>query len=269
MVSDEAAPPSCADVAGSDCCPAAAARRFCRAGLVAPGIGWRSPRPCSSALRMASRIDLGDCKASIAFVHPFDDRPRRVDGARPPQRAFRRRHELTVDVPVLPLTFRDTPPGVRIPFQCLETSFLSALSEVHPELEDERTVVGHRPLERGDALELSVEVGGSRTSVHAIEDGTGIPRAQKQADAASGRQIAPVPPIFRALTLFVRRLAVGAGHDPPRIHPFVQQVDGFSLARTVDAGEDDNHRKARTRQLTLRLEQLGAQRRDLRLELFL
>ena len=66
---------------------------------------------------------------------------------------------------------------------------------------------------------------------------------------------------------FVGRLGVAAGDDPPRIHPLVEQVDGFALARRVDAGKKDDDGKAGVQELTLRVQELVPELGDLRLEL--
>ena len=80
------------------------------------------------------------------------------------------------------------------------------------------------------------------------------------------RQVAPEAPVLRPLALLVRRRPVGPRHQPARIHPFVEQVDDFALARAVHPAKQDDHRRpAGLAQPGLFIEQLGAQGRDLRL----
>jgi len=79
---------------------------------------------------------------------------------------------------------------------------LSLFAQVHPELDDDRAIVGERALEGGHLVEQRVEfrlVGPSR---HAIENRRGVPCAEKDRHAPARGQIAPVPPQARTLTLF-------------------------------------------------------------------
>ena len=89
---------------------------------------------------------------------------------------------------------------------------------------------------------------------------------RKKPMPALRRQVAPEAPVLRPLALFVRRWPVGPRHQPARIHPFVEQVDDFALARAVHPAKQDDHRRpAGLAQPGLFIEQLGAQGRDLRL----
>ena len=68
-------------------------------------------------------------------------------------------------------------------FSSFRRCFLCALlPEMHPELEDERAVVGQRALEAGDPIELLVEVGASASAVDAIEH-----RAADTTSSGTGR----------------------------------------------------------------------------------
>src|SRR5687768_3448082 len=75
---------------------------------------------------------------------------------------------------------------------------LRALRQVHPELQDECTVVGQRPLEAENPIELLVELSGATAPVDAVEHGMRVPRAEKQADAPARRQVTPVAPVLGA-----------------------------------------------------------------------
>jgi hypothetical protein len=95
---------------------------------------------------------------------------------------------------------------------------------------------------------------------HALHDRLRVPGAEEDADPPLGRQRAPEAPVRRALGLFVRRRAEGAGADVPRVHPLVEQVDRFALAGAFDTGNQDQHRKAAVElQVVLRVQQRGAQ----------
>ncbi|MFO1113108.1 MAG: hypothetical protein U1E35_04310 [Rhodospirillales bacterium] len=43
--------------------------------------------------------------------------------------------------------------------------------------------------------------------------------------------------------------------DPPRVEPFIEDVDGLDLAALVDTAEDDDDREVRRAQQPLRFEQ--------------
>ena len=86
-----------------------------RSALVRPAVPWRGVaagtslqrRPLAAALRerLAHRVPdrRRHREASVGFVHPFDDRPRRCDRARSLQGALGGRDEPAVHPPVLPL----------------------------------------------------------------------------------------------------------------------------------------------------------------------
>ena len=225
-------------------------------------------RPGSRRDRLANRVSdpRRDSDAAKCLVDAFDDDPGRLNGAGAPERALGGRHELVIHLPVLPLALGHAPPGQLILLERPQPFLLFALPEVHPELEDEGAAVGQVALERGNSRQLPIELRDADSAVDAIEDGTRIPRAGEQPDATAWRQVAPVPPVLRPLALLVGGLMVGARHDPARVHPGVQEVDGLARTRAVDAGEDDNQRELRRRQLSLDFEQLRAKDRNLLLE---
>jgi len=62
----------------------------------------------------------------------------------------------------------------------------------------------------------------------------------------------------------VRRLAERGNADVARVHPFIQQIDGFTLAGAVDAGDQDHHRKSAIQeQVILHIQERFAQPRHL------
>ena len=135
---------------------------------------------------------------------------------------------------------------------------------MHPELDDDRAIVGQRSLEGGNLVEQRVEFRRAGAPCDAIENRRGIPGAEKDGDAPARGQVAPVPPQPRTLTLIARRVGIAPGEDPAGIHPLVEQVGRLALARCVDASEQDDHRERRgLEQLLLRGEQLRAQLRNL------
>lgn len=78
-----------------------------------------------------------------------------------------------------------------------------------------------------------------------------------------GRQLSPVAPGRRAGQFFVGLLVEGAHLDQARIHPFIEQLDGFALAGAFDAIDQHDHREASLLvQLELRFQQGLTQGRD-------
>jgi hypothetical protein len=130
-------------------------------------------RPSGFRKRLANGISdrRRDRDAAIRFVHAFDDSPWRLDRTRAPQGALGGRHELVVHPPVLPLTLRHAPPGQRVLLERSQALFLRALPEVHPELQDQRAVVGQVALERCNTGELPVELRRADAAIDAIEHG--------------------------------------------------------------------------------------------------
>ena len=151
--------------------------------------------------------------------------------------------EAVVELPVVPLLARDAPARERIAVQLLEPLLLRPLVEVHPELQDQRAVVGERPLELDDLVEARAELGAAQPPLDAIDERPGVPGAQEEADPPLRRQVAPEAPVLRPLALLVRRRAVCPRHQPARIHPFVEQVDDLALARAVHSAEEHDHRR--------------------------
>jgi hypothetical protein len=163
----------------------------------------------------------------------------------------------------------DAPARERFGGQGVQPGLLRGLRQVHPELEDERAVVGQRALEAEDALELLVELRRGPPPVDAVEDRPRVPGAEKEAHASARRQVAPEAPVLGALVFFFRQPPVGAGDDPAWIQPLAEQIDGLAFSGAVDAGKDDDHRERRGRQPPLHLEELGAQEGNARLVLLL
>ena len=112
-----------------------------------------------------------DRQASVGLVHAFDDRPGCNDGAGALQRALRGCHEAVVEAPVFPLQRAHPPSREGILYERPKARLLRRFRQVHPELQDQRAVIGECALEAGDALELLVEVGAAAAAVDAIEHG--------------------------------------------------------------------------------------------------
>ena len=203
---------------------------------------------------------------AIARVGALDHDPRRVGGAGLAQRAFAHLVELVVQPEMLPVALGHAPARLRVLLQCLQALLLALLGEVEPELEDERALVGEHLLEAHVLFHRLVERGVAGLAVGARQNRLRVPRAEEDANAALGRQLAPEVRHRRVPALVLGRLGQGVGGDVARVHPFLEQVDGLALAGAVHAVDEDEHGKARrVEQLVLRPEQRLAQLRQLAL----
>ena len=215
---------------------------------------------------LLERVEQGlrDRQVAIPGVGALHDDPRRVARARAEQRVLRDLPELVVQIEMLPVLRRHAPPRVLGLLQRPQALFLLLLGEVEPELQDQRALVGEHPLEPDDLLQLLVELPLIDIPVRAVEDRPRVPRAEEDPELALGRKRLPVPPVRRLLRLLAGGHAHRPRRDVARVHPRVQQVDRLALARAIDAADDDDDRKRRLLQDgSLRLQQRGAQRRDL------
>ena len=86
-----------------------------------------------------------------------DDQRRPVDLGGLGDGPLRGRDELVVHSPVLPLQLAHAPPREGIAFELLQPFLLSRSSKVHPELQDQGSILGKWPLEVGDPIELLIE----------------------------------------------------------------------------------------------------------------
>lgn len=177
------------------------------------------------------------------LVGPVDDEPRRATGAGPPYRTLGGACDATVQAQPPPLPIADPPPRQRVAPQRPHPLVLGLGVEVQPDLQDERPSVGEHLLQRRDALQATVERRLAGLPLHPIRERRLVPGAVKQTDLALRRQRTPIPPERRALELLVGRRTPGAGDNPARIHPFVEQVPGRAPAGRIDACQHDDHRE--------------------------
>ena len=129
-------------------------------------------------------------QAAIVLVAALDDHPGRLARCWCCGWPVRPQHEPLVHLPVLPVDLRDAPPCQGVLLQRLEPPALSLLVEMHPELADERPIVGQRPFELDDARELVLESDRPDAPMSAIEHAR-VPGPEEQADPAARRQLPP------------------------------------------------------------------------------
>jgi hypothetical protein len=104
-------------------------------------------------------------------------------------------------------------------------------------------------------------------SSDAIEQRLRVPGTQKEPDPTARRQRQPESPERRPLPLVLGGLIERPVHDPPGVHPLVEQAHGFALARAIDAAEDHDDRERGPLERALQVEQFPAQLRDFELVL--
>ncbi len=170
--------------------------------------------------------------------------------------------EFPVQLGVFPFEIGDVPARPGVAFQRFQALLLLPLRQMEPVLEQQHALVGEHLFQALDLADVTRELAVADFAQHPVQDRIGVPAAEENADPAFRRQRAPEAPLRRALALLVGRLCEGAGDDVARIHPLVQQVDRFALARALDAGDDDQDGEtAVLLEIELRLEQRVAQLR--------
>ena len=101
--------------------------------------------------------DAPDGQTAIVRIHALDDRPGCRAGTGTHNGPFRCRFEAVIDVPVVPVLLGDTPARQGVFFEFLQASFLFILAQVHPELENQRTIIGKGLLEGQDTIKPVIE----------------------------------------------------------------------------------------------------------------
>ena len=189
---------------------------------------------------------LPDSERPVPLVRSLDDGPRGFPGTGNAQGSFRGLSETVVQLEVVPIQLRDAPTCACARFKGGEASVLSFLTEMEPQLHDQRTVVRKGFLEGGDPDEGGVELGVPGLLVHAADYWIRIPGSEEDADPAAGWKRTPESPEIRSIPLLVGHWSEPVSLEIPRVHPLMQQVDGLSPSRPVDAGHyrDDWKRRA-------------------------
>ena len=203
---------------------------------------------------------LADAHVAVIGVDPFHDRP----GCGRPVGAgndlFGGVDELVVVFVIAPVVVLDLITQHRICRERLEPLFLRIPAKVHPELQDQRAVVGQRVLEANDLRKPVVELRIVDFAINALQQRAGITTAQVHAHAALGRNVTPVTPESRSRLFLLRWRLITDSANPARIHPLIQHVHRGALASTIDAGKVDDDREARHfERLVLEFQQARAQ----------
>jgi len=144
----------------------------------------------------------------------------------------------------------------RIVLQRIESGVHPVLGQVQPELEDQRAFVAQHPLQTLRPCDGEFELGAVDTAMHPVLEHLAVPVAEEDPGMPLRRQPPPETPGQRTGQFFVARHIEAVDPNQPRVHPFVQQLDGLALARPLDAVDQDEHRKTRLRlEPILRLQQ--------------
>jgi hypothetical protein len=213
---------------------------------------------------------LADGKVAIAVVGTFDDDPRCPGRIRRTQQVAGNLLQLVVGLQAIPTRLGHSPLGQRVGFDRLQPLALRVLGKVDPELEYQRTLIDQHRFEAIELIHALVEIRARKTVGDPFGDRLRIPGTGKDPDPALRRQRPPVAPHRRTRALLGSRRVKRMRRHVARIHPLVEDIDGFALARPVDAADQDDHRKRTIlAQLLLRFEQGRAQLGLFRLERFL
>ena len=203
-----------------------------------------------------------DRQAAVARFGAGHHQPRCLPGAGLAHKRFAHRVEVVVVLEQLPILFGDTPAGIRILFEFAQPFFLLRLGQVKPEFQQQHTFVHEHALKPENIADMLVELPGADASGDPLDDGLGMPAAEKNADLALGRQCAPIAPDARAFILFIGGFGKSAHFNVPGIHPLTEQIDRFTLARALNTRDEDQRGEfAALLQVVLRIEQRFAQLR--------
>ena len=104
-----------------------------------------------------STNNFSNGQASETRVYALDDRPGCRTGTGTHDGPFRCCLEAIINVPVLPILRGDTPAGKGIFFKFLQSLLLCITTQVHPEFEDQRPVIGKRLLESQNTIQMVIE----------------------------------------------------------------------------------------------------------------
>src|SRR5690606_26801202 len=120
---------------------------------------------------------------------------------------------------------------------------LASLRQVEPVLEEQRVFTGEQAFETldvGNAL-CQFALPDLAPGMAGVEPG--IPVGEPDAEHSPRRQGAPAAPQGPSLFFFVAGFSEGARLDVARVHPLVEQLDGFALAGAVETNDQDDDRK--------------------------
>lgn len=211
---------------------------------VGHGRGHRHHRPLPGqpSLKGIEQV-LPNRERPVRRVAAIDHQPRRLAGAGLAQGLLTNSDELVVVLEMGPIVGGDTPRGLGIRRQGFQTSPAGLLGQMKPALDDDSALGHQHALELAYALQALRKARALLMAHHVRQDRIGIPGAEQDAKMPFGGQHLPEAPHLGTRTL---RVADGAEHfraDVARVHPFVEQIDGFALARTVHPIDQNDHRR--------------------------
>ena len=151
--------------AGDGACQVDRRERRCRA-FGGRGRGRRRVSGQAHLERLAQRLQ--HVERAAPGVAAVDDMPRRRRRAGARDDALGGLDEPVVAVPVAPVPLADPPVVPRMLLEGLQALPLCVAAEMHPELEDQRAVVGQHALERRNAREPLVQAVTPDASVRAV-----------------------------------------------------------------------------------------------------
>ncbi len=209
--------------------------------------------------------DAADGQAAITLVRTLDHIPGRKIPAAEPQDLLTVAHELVVSLRLLPIQRADAPTVQRVILQRIEPGVHTLLGQMEPELEDQRALITEHPLQALRPRGGEFQLGTIDAPVHTILEHLAVPVAEENSGVALRRQASPETPCRWMRELFVAGHIEAVDTYQPRIHPLVEQLDGFPFAGTLDAIDQYEDREVRlglepVLRLQQRFTQLGHRR---------
>ena len=150
----------------------------------------------------------------------------------------------------------------RVILKRLQARLHLLLGQMKPKLENYRAFITEHFFQTFSTVDCLVQHGILEYTVHSALQHLAVPVAKEHAHTAFGRQLAPITPRWRVRQFLVGLRIKGAHFDQARVHPFAEQLDGFTLASPLNTvNQHDDCRALLLLQFVLRFEQGFAQRR--------
>ena len=200
---------------------------------------------CLPGQPLAERVKqvLPSRQSAVSRIAAFDHQPWRLSGAGLAQSLLADFDKGIVMLEALPVMRCHAPgiPGVR--FQCLESLVSCPLGQMKPELDQQRPLGHQHAFKLADIFQSLCETRGLLVPHDTRHDGLGVPRSKKNTDMSLGRQHLPEAPHGGHAVPVLGRVARCLGPDVTRIHPLVEQINGFTFAGAAHAVDQNDHRE--------------------------
>jgi len=132
-----------------------------------------------------------------------------------------------------------------IVFQRIEPGIHPLLGKMEPELEDQCALVAEHPLQTLSSGGGQLQLGAVDATMHAIFEHLAVPVTEEDAGMPLRRQSSPEAPGRWMRELFITGHVEAVDANQPRVHPFIEQLDGFPFAGTLDPIDQYQDREPR------------------------